>query len=384
MNNVNYILSNIFNIFLNEFIDHVNYMNDCQQGESLINTSPYHQEGNVWTHTCCCFSNIYGVLESFPKINDNDIKLIALAVLWHDSGKPFSVFYNEKGNKTFKGHDQVGIKIMINEYNRIISAFQLSNEDFIKLLKMIQCHTVYYQLQNIQDIYGWLDYDEELFNLYKILTRCDGRGQIRHPSKTENAFDKTDLFDITFTGKPLSPKKFPRELVVTVGAPASGKDFLLRQKYGNGVAVASLDHCRFLSFYEANPDKCQNRTYADIYSEAWTWCNQNKIDLSARMFSVIRELFEKGETRVAISNTHMSRRSRKYIFEYARHFKVDVNCLCAIVDQKTLKDRDYLRGIEDVKEGKTVGDDVIDRMLGQFIIPTLGEGFNNIDVVINI
>jgi hypothetical protein len=79
----------------------------------------------------------------------------------------------------------------------------------------------------------------------------------------------------------------------------------------------------------------------------------------------------------------MSRKSRRYIFSYAKHFKADVHCLCAIADEKTLKKRDFDRGKNDLKEGKTVGADVIDRMLGQLIVPTLGEGFNSITTIIN-
>jgi predicted kinase len=95
--------------------------------------------------------------------------------------------------------------------------------------------------------------------------------------------------------------------------------------------------------------------------------------VSAKAFSATREGMRdalKNGKNVIIDATSMARKSRKDFVAIARTYSAHITAVVFIVDRETLVSRNKIRG---ENGGRNVPEEVIDRMLGNFEMPSFPE-----------
>jgi len=381
--NRNQIISDVYQIFVENFRSYITEMRECEQGESFENPSPYHLEGDVWAHTLCCYThgnNAFNMC-GFDETNGHEYKLLHIAILFHDIGKPTTMDFHESGKKYFRGHDGRSMQIMMNHWELICEVFGITKEDLIELMLIVQVHTLYYQLKDPKDIFKYLNHNHQTFRLYSALSVADVSGQIR------STFDGNDAkFDITkLLGSEVMlpfPKEYDneRKFIIFSGCPASGKDY-----YASGFnyidVILSWDDIRLELFLAANPDST-NDSYAIQYRKAFHWCNDQKIDLLQITQKRVNKAYSGGATVVAISNVNLTKKARKSLLGIARNCKATPHSVYILSHLPTLIERDITRAETDDK-GKTVSDKIITGMYFNQFLSTQAEGFDSISYIFN-
>ena len=118
--------------FEKNFSDLVKLMQETTHLHSQSNYHPYHQEGDVWTHTGM-------VCEQDEGCGNIDIEM---AKLLHDIGKPFT--RNEKNGSekvSFFGHENLSMWMAIDILKKFKEDFPESSIDIVKVLKLIAWHS---------------------------------------------------------------------------------------------------------------------------------------------------------------------------------------------------------------------------------------------------
>jgi predicted kinase len=385
--NLNLILSTVFENFVKNFSVLVKRMEDSDHNLSTDNMSPYHMEGSVWTHTCCVFTQIRSVVKDSGTLSDRQVKLLALSTLFHDVGKPSCRTVSDNGKVSFKGHDFASMHIMIEYKDDIMKVFGITEQEFTLLCILVQCHTLYYQLNDINDIFGWLNYDKNVLEIYRHLTACDAYGQIRTPNQVGKNNKKLDLFELDFTGNKIS-RNGNKELVVLVGCPASGKDYVAEKLFSDRISkdeveIVSFDDIRVEEYTNnVSTDIWSDYSYDEVYSKAWSWCNDNNINLFNILVRKATDAFNRGKSTVIVSNTNMTRKARRSLVNLgSKQLKVNVTCVNVLAPIPVILKRNETR-VSGYK-GKYVPVEAIVRMSEHFVMPTYGEGFTNIRYVYN-
>ncbi len=123
------IYAEVFEGFIMNFPNLVQQMKECDHGLCRNATpSPWHMEGDVWTHTCMCYSSVKfsNQLELIPEY---DLKIVLLSILFHDIGKPYARLVTESDYVTFRGHDQLSVVHMIDNIEPICDVFDLTYDE---------------------------------------------------------------------------------------------------------------------------------------------------------------------------------------------------------------------------------------------------------------
>lgn len=188
---------------------------------------------------------------------------------------------------------------------------------------------------------------------------------VKHPFKVENIHQECTEYSnneqytqptwgtiATDVDEPQAPK-----LIVLVGLPGSGKSTLAKQiidKYPSAVWLSS-DDIREKLYGDASCQKDHTKVFAIMQEEAVTWLDKG--------FDVIYDA------------TSITRKSRASILEAApKH--VQKECIVVWAPLEICAERDKLRD-------RTVGADVIGRMVRRFEAPFYDEGFDAIHVHIS-
>jgi hypothetical protein len=385
-NNIDYIISDTFEKFIHNFNDYVFEMLNCEHGFSYI-PHQYHLEGNVWTHTCMSYSHIKSVLENV-KLDEHEIVLLCIIVLFHDIGKPTCYQDDiEKKKRTFNQHDYRSMQIMLNNYKIIKSVFSVSDEDIIGMMLIIQSHTLYYQVNDINKVYALLNYRHDLIKLYTLLASVDARGQIRSNS-SRSGKDDVDLLkeflklDFNNIKKVDDKPSYKRNLYIISGCSGSGKDFVCKNHLSKKIdIVVSWDDIR-VSLYLDNNENDINETYNELYHKAFAWCSEQKnINLLQETQQLVTKLYKNGYNNIAIANVSLTRKARKSLIGIGKTNNANVHSVALLVEKDKLVNRNMLR-VSEVK-GKKIEKEIIYNMFDQYILPTHIEGFKSIKYIFN-
>jgi len=115
-------------------------MQNCDHNETKVDCySQWHIEGSVWTHTMMVLSQLTVYLDNTSRYHNE--KLLILATLFHDIGKPKARFWNDKKQKiVFYGHS--GISTMLaNEFLEYIEP-NLTKDEKLYILRLINYHQI--------------------------------------------------------------------------------------------------------------------------------------------------------------------------------------------------------------------------------------------------
>ena len=380
----NKLFSNIFKCFVSMFSDLMVDMSHTKHSMSINHINPYHMEGDVWTHTCCSYTYLQ-TLSNECDLSLNDYITLALSILLHDSGKPYSVQLSKKHRRCFFKHEQFSVRFIIKNIFRLrefigdIVEQPLIDNIIIDIMLLVNAHNIFYNLNDRREkIFGYLNYNERLYKLFKYLIHADNFGQIVDVDNiTKNS--KLDFPKWDNTIKPDVNNNINKSKIITLmcGIPASGKDTIIRNTFDYDFDVFSFDNIRVREYLKYNPDKKQINNN-ELYHNAFKWCNKHKINL---FNLIIDDIINSNKKYIVISNTNLTRKVRKKLINLIRN-KIDceIRCHCIITPPDVAIKRDKSRASFD----KKVGDSVINDMFNIFTLPTMNENFNSIEYIINV
>jgi len=133
---------------------------------------PIHRHKDVLTHTFAVIENVRPPHEQPADRPEFDFRLVRLAALFHDIGKPRTRGYAEGKGTTFHHHDAVGARMT----KRRMTELRYSNDDVAAVVDLVALHLRFHTYR-----LGWSDSAVrryvrdagDLLNELNVLTRCD-------------------------------------------------------------------------------------------------------------------------------------------------------------------------------------------------------------------
>lgn len=133
---------------------------------------PIHRHKDVLTHSIAVVENVRPCSEQPPDRPEFDFRIVRLAALFHDVGKPRTRGYKKGKGTTFHHHDVVGARMT----NKRMTALRYSNDDVSAVTKLVELHLRFHTYR-----LGWSDSAVrryvrdagDLLNELNVLTRCD-------------------------------------------------------------------------------------------------------------------------------------------------------------------------------------------------------------------
>jgi poly(A) polymerase len=133
---------------------------------------PIHRHKDVLSHTIAVVENVRPRRELPAGHPEFDFRIVRLAALFHDIGKPRTRGYQEGKGTTFHHHDAVGARMT----KARMTALRFSNDDVAAVTALVSLHLRFHTYR-----LGWSDAAvrryvrdaDELLHELNVLTRCD-------------------------------------------------------------------------------------------------------------------------------------------------------------------------------------------------------------------
>lgn len=223
----------IINWFKGNYPELVKKMKECNHEIDDKTFSPYHAEGDIWTHTLMVYNQVKrGSLE------------LRLAALLHDIGKPDTI-HRKNDNRpyySFTGHEQLSTLMAVD----ILKKFELDFNKYINkenILKAINYHQDIHKIGKIINNEYILEEEEKIFlnkkfgdlELYSLmigLSEADANGRFCEDMEKLDKqykylwnFIPTEYYKGDLDNRP--------ECIMLVGIPGSGKSTLAKELLSN-------------------------------------------------------------------------------------------------------------------------------------------------------
>ena len=346
--------------------------------------NPHHMEGSIWTHTLL-------VLFQAHKYWDKQLEY-SLAALLHDFGKAFVRTEKRKDDGTLKthfiNHGSAGTQVALDFLLDLREKYDISNEMIFRIISFVSNHYEFWSVKNSQEAIKFCNNDRDLLYLFLQLLQCDTEGRIKLDTAVYDEVPQKD--DISFLIKIGDDSlnhdfKEPEKndfvnIHFCCGVPGVGKDFYAEQ-FTHRNNIISFDKIRVWNYQKSefyNPEKSPVETY----TEAFQYCIDNDINLDQELLNQVKLLLTLNHRDIYICNTFTVPKSRKRLINIIKNYikqPLNFNCHYIMSDIKTILRRNKKRS----KTDKHIPIDVIDNFLYRQSIPTLLEGFTNINFIIN-
>ncbi len=155
--------------FQNNYKELHQNMLHCNHNIDNKNLNPYHLESDCWSHTMmvCKVAEI-----------QNYNKVVQIAALLHDIGKPMSRTINQKNNHViFFDHEKISMELSVYILNKMLLEQMITANEMKDILILIAHHGELYKNSDPKNIYKIFKSDKKLFILLTQLHYCYSRGR---------------------------------------------------------------------------------------------------------------------------------------------------------------------------------------------------------------
>lgn len=345
----------LVNWFKTKYPDLVKKMKECDHEIAGFH-SPYHSEGDVWTHTMM----VYNLADDFT------LKVIALL---HDIGKPFTQCIKQENKYySFTGHEFYSCFLAVDILKEIEKEFQPINKELI--LQVINYHQDLFKLGKLindeiqfkQSELSFINnkfHNLELYDYLVRMTDIDGRGRICEDSTRLQK--QIEFYKNYLPTEPFIEEGRP-ELIILAGLQGTGKSTLAKSLIKDHIYL-SLDDIMM----EGNR---QNLPYGMFFSEK-------------RRDDAIKEFYKRLEMAISkrkpiiIDNVNLDEKARNRQLKMIPdryYFKRAINVIASIdTIERINKERK--------KEMRDVPQHLLDYGFRNFAF--IGEGVHKSEVVIS-
>lgn len=354
--------------FKRNYPEIISKMKEISHDLSHEEQSPYHSEGDIYTHTLMVYNNIE---------DENDIEL-ELAALLHDIGKPYTqVDKGRNGQYSFTYHENISVFLSIDILKKFEQDFGIEvNKE--KILYAIGHHQMLHKIGSFVNNEFTITEEERIF-LNKVfgdkkdifdfmvkLGRADSLGRIsndRVNSKKRYEFFESRFLLYSYYKKDI---KKPTAYILS-GLPTAGKtEFSLNKiKENPDIIYLSIDNIMKELFSKGFED------YNMYYSK------ENSEKARDILFERLKESV-KNKKDIIVDNTNLDpliRNRNASIIPDKYYVKESISFLIGETD---LKHRNEKRR----KEGKYINESNLWNMAKRFELPTT-EYFHSITLTIN-
>ncbi len=363
------------------------------------NLSPWHLEGDVWSHTMIAYNLSFNNINNNIGLSNSQLAE-GIALLLHDSGKPRSMVKDKKKKKVgFYSHAYAGVQYTVDFVYYLKEKYNWKHTSFKFILD-----TTIYAVSHHLDIFNipkekfsnYVNHQSLLANILSNVVKFDKMGQINDVTrinKEQLSFETEAILCNELKDIPIkynSTNFDDCKFIVMGGVPGVGKDYKINQFFLNPFVI-SFDSIRINTYLKDHPN-INNIDSNILYKRAYDYCISNKIDLNIELFQQLkRGITEYG--RVVISNTNTTRKARKTIInlirQTIRYYKTNnkvfdnridkIGCLYVVAPFEMIKLRDNTRLTSD----KSVGPMICNKFAFNQILPTIYEGFDYVEIINN-
>ncbi|MCB1158609.1 MAG: AAA family ATPase [Leptospiraceae bacterium] len=349
-------------------------MRTCEHSLNEKEFNPYHQEGDVWTHTEM-------VLEEVKDLNSLDKTSIFIACLLHDVAKPYTRVekYSQGWQRqvvSFRGHESLSTFLAIDLLLDFETALEIKlNKELI--LHAINWHVVLHRIKLEEN--GFLSDENVLFlnrafsterdkgaiwDIMYGLNRSDALGRVSDSYKTDKEkFKYLENFIPYYPIRNLGNEEKKPEIIVLIGLPGSGKSSLARERYAKH-KVLSLDEMIM------NYPKYKGLSYQEARTKAMQ--SDKMREFISKVYDSIKADSEKG-IHLLIDNTNLTEDLQNRVLSNLRkdYYK---KAIVFLPGENTLYNQLEERK---KKEGKDIPKDVIRKYAAELYIP----GYHTFDEI---
>ncbi len=176
--------------FQNNYKELHQAMLHCNHNIDNKNLNPYHLESDCWSHTM--------MVCKVAEIQNYD-KVVQIAALLHDIGKPISRTINPKNNHVrFFDHEKISAELSVDILNKMLLEQMITTNELKNILILIASHGELYKNSDAKNIYEKFKSDKKLFILLTQLHYCDKVGRFSadpHETNEKNVDDVLNYFE---------------------------------------------------------------------------------------------------------------------------------------------------------------------------------------------
>jgi len=323
------------------------------------NLNIFHLEApSTWAHTMmvCLIAEHY-----------RENLVVRISALCHDLAKPMKTTKNkDKKRVAMSGHASSGVFLTLDYLDTLDF---LSNEEKVRISQLVCFHS--YLFKGIrkegyeEEAAKFFLGEKDLFVDLVSLSRADALGRFSENESREIWENAHETFAPVL--HKINPLIYPRsnmkgEAIILVGPPMSGKSTWIKNNATDNHLVV-----------------CRDKVIMDMvkgkdYNEAYRSVDQDKVN---QQYDLLRKDALKSGKDLIFDLTHMTKKSRrKSLSGLPKNMKR--RAVVFLTGYETLKERNEIR---DKEENKRISDDVLQNMIGQFVMPMHSEGFDEIEYI---
>ena len=142
---------------------------ECNHNYDLKDLNPYHLESDCWSHTM--------MVCKIAELSEYD-KVVLIAALLHDIGKPASRKINPKNNHVqFFGHEVLSEKMAVVVLDQMKSEEIIDEEEKQEVLQLIKHHAFLHKNAELVELVEYFHEDITFCIHLTELSRCDSLGR---------------------------------------------------------------------------------------------------------------------------------------------------------------------------------------------------------------
>ena len=162
----------------------------CNHNFDEKNLNPYHLESDCWSHTM--------MVCKIAELSNYD-KVVQVAALLHDIGKPASRKINSKNNYVqFFGHEELSAKMAVSILDHMMCDNIVNIEEKEEIIQLITHHAFLHKHKETPALFEYFKGDKEFCIHLVQMSRCDSFGRfcsdLPNEEKYQQLFREIEIF----------------------------------------------------------------------------------------------------------------------------------------------------------------------------------------------